>query len=58
MNSTLFKAIECSLQIIMQARNLKEVYRLYNVLIAFGPMLLGLTISISVFKSLLVDIDI
>jgi glutamate--cysteine ligase catalytic subunit len=57
MDSTLFGATGCSLQVTMQARNLEEACLLHDGLIALGPVMLALTAGTPVFRGLLADSD-
>ena len=57
MDSTLFGATGCSLQVTMQARNLEEACKLHDGLIALDPVLLALTAGTPIFRGLLADTD-
>lgn len=57
MDSTLFGATGCSLQVTMQAKNLGEARRLHDGLVPLAPVVLALTAGTPVFRGLLADTD-
>ncbi|ETN36946.1 uncharacterized protein HMPREF1541_07933 [Cyphellophora europaea CBS 101466] len=57
MDSTLFGATGCSLQVTMQAKNLNEARRLHDGLVPLAPVMLALTAGTPVFRGLLADTD-
>lgn len=57
MDSTLFGATGCSLQVTMQAKNLDEARRLHDGLVPLAPVVLALTAGTPVFRGLLADTD-
>ena len=57
-NSSIFGANCCCLQVTMQARNVTEARRLYDQLIPLGPIMLALTAATSIWKGFLTDTDV
>ncbi len=58
MDSTIFGAGCCSLQVTVQARNIDESRRLYDQLLPLGPIILALTAATPIAKGFLVDTDV
>ena len=58
MDSTIFGASCCGLQVTVQAKNMDDCRRLYDQLLPLGPILLALTAATPMAKGFLADTDI